>query len=67
MFFSKASLIAMNYAHMIEVIYKHEDSYTNPLGEMKENISMLLAQSIQDWRVTLHGTISDLCSILSLE
>ena len=32
----------MNYASMIEVIYKHEDSYTNPLGEMKENISMLL-------------------------
>jgi len=41
-------MIAMNYARMIEVVYKHEDNYTNPSGEMKENISMLLVQSIQD-------------------
>ena len=42
------NMIAMNLARMTEVTYKHKDSYTNPLCEMKENISMLLAQSIQD-------------------
>ena len=42
------NMIAMNYARMSEITYKHEDSYTNPSGKMKENISMLLVQSIQD-------------------
>jgi len=42
------NMIAMNYARMTEVTYKHKDSYTDPLFEMKENIFMLLVHSIQD-------------------
>lgn len=42
------NLLALNFTRMIEVVYKHEDSYTYPLGRMKENIAMLLVHPVQD-------------------
>lgn len=40
------NMTALNFARMIEVIYKHEDGYTNPLGKMKDNIALLLVKPI---------------------
>ncbi|KAJ6837876.1 (-)-germacrene D synthase-like [Iris pallida] len=42
------NLLALNYNRMAEVIYKHEDSYTNPDGHMKENITLLLVHPMED-------------------
>ncbi|KAJ6801193.1 (-)-germacrene D synthase-like [Iris pallida] len=42
------NLLALKFNRMIEVIYKHEDSFTNPDGKMKENIALLLVHPIED-------------------
>ncbi|KAJ6835534.1 (-)-germacrene D synthase-like [Iris pallida] len=42
------NLLALNYTRTAEVIYEHEDSYTNPEGHMKENITLLLIHPIED-------------------
>ncbi|KAJ6801194.1 (-)-germacrene D synthase-like [Iris pallida] len=42
------NLLALKFNRMIEVIYKHEDSFTNPDGKMKENIALLLVRPIED-------------------
>ncbi|KAJ6822055.1 (-)-germacrene D synthase-like [Iris pallida] len=43
------NLLVLNFVRVIEVIYyKHEDSYTNPEGHMKDNISILLLCPIED-------------------
>nr|WHU05657.1 terpene synthase TPS10 [Freesia viridis] len=42
------NLLALNFARMIEVIYKHEDGYTNPSGQMKDNIDLVLVHPTQD-------------------
>ncbi|KAJ6837869.1 (-)-germacrene D synthase-like [Iris pallida] len=42
------NMLALNYTRMMEVIYKHEDSYTNPEGQMKENIALLLVRPIEE-------------------
>ncbi|ONK72264.1 uncharacterized protein A4U43_C04F17540 [Asparagus officinalis] len=40
------NMLALNFVRMAEVIYKHEDGYTNPSGEMKQNIGLLLLHSV---------------------
>ncbi|KAJ6837865.1 (-)-germacrene D synthase-like [Iris pallida] len=42
------NLLALKFNRMMEVIYKHEDSFTNPEGKMKENIALLLVRPIED-------------------
>ncbi|KAJ6837867.1 (-)-germacrene D synthase-like [Iris pallida] len=42
------NLLALKFNRMIEVIYKYEDSFTNPDGKMKENIALLLVRPIED-------------------
>ncbi|KAJ6837864.1 (-)-germacrene D synthase-like [Iris pallida] len=42
------NLLALKFTRVVEVIYKHEDSYTNPEGQMKENIELLLVRPIED-------------------
>ncbi|KAJ6837877.1 (-)-germacrene D synthase-like [Iris pallida] len=42
------NLLALNYTRMVEVIYKHGNSYTNDVGHMKENITLLLVHPIED-------------------
>ncbi|KAJ6822070.1 (-)-germacrene D synthase-like [Iris pallida] len=42
------NLLALNYTRMVEVIYKHEDSYTNPDGHMKDNVTLLLVHPMED-------------------
>ncbi|KAJ6834182.1 (-)-germacrene D synthase-like [Iris pallida] len=41
------NVLALNFTRVVEVIYKHEDSYTNSEGQMKENISLLLVRPVE--------------------